>query len=68
MTTIRWTDTAEDAYLAFLQAAYNHSTESAQQLERLLERPPAIQKALPTIGKNTRVSAMPHNFSHRVGV
>ena len=42
MATIRWTDTAEDTYLALLQLSYNQSTQSAlfldTQLERLLER------------------------------
>jgi len=42
MTNIRWTDTADDAYLALLQNTYTYSTEAALnldgRLEQLLER------------------------------
>ncbi len=42
MATIRWTDTAEDTYLALLQMQYDQSTQAAllldEQLEKLLER------------------------------
>lgn len=39
---IRWTDSAEEAYLAFLQSTYAYSSNTAlhldEQLEALLER------------------------------
>ena len=42
MATIRWTDTAEDAYLALLQTVYSNSTQAAllldDKLEQLLSR------------------------------
>lgn len=41
-TIIRWTDSAEEAYLVFLQSAYNYSSNTAlhldEQLDALLER------------------------------
>lgn len=55
MTTIRWTDTAEDAYLALLQSAYTRSTEAAlfldEQLERLVERLRLFKHHCPSLEK-----------------
>ncbi|MCB9315796.1 MAG: type II toxin-antitoxin system RelE/ParE family toxin [Lewinellaceae bacterium] len=42
MTTIRWTETADTAYITLLRKVYDRSTEAALaldlQLEKLLER------------------------------
>lgn len=37
MATIRWTDTAEDTYLALLQMQYDQSTQAALLLDEQLK-------------------------------
>ena len=55
MATIRWTDTAEDSYLAFLQTAYDQSARSAlildEALEKLLERLRQFKRHCPPLEK-----------------
>lgn len=67
MVTIRWTDTAEDSYLAILQSHYEHSTETAlaldSQMEHLLDTLKQFRfrcPALPNFPGLRRCLVVPH--------
>jgi plasmid stabilization system protein ParE len=55
MTTIRWTDTANDAYLDILQTTYDRSTTLAlvldEHLLKLLDRLSKFKKHCPPLEK-----------------
>jgi plasmid stabilization system protein ParE len=55
MNTIRWTDGAEDAYVAFLSTVYDYSADAAiildEQLENLLDRLSRFKHLCPPLDK-----------------